>query len=367
MCLSWAGYLNWGIGRQRPKIIEHKRQRFRARYLGCQYRNPPRAPVSNTIRASLSASAQNPFTPTALMPRGNSDPNRTGSTVPPPRPMTARAFLLFELVNASLYYSNTIDAAWVKSTNDRGRAYWPHCLPRASWRADNVNRAAKRNLIFVLRLAIGTTRRLAAVAGQATLAADAFALLLCRWFLATRQRSRTRRRVDRWLVRLRLHALRLEWLDPVDPAPAMAAVSNTWVYTLTVPANATQFDCVFNNCAGGLRQQQHRRLAFQCAAAAPQITKLRSTPFWFKTNKFMYTGRQRVVGTIRVILIPSNASFNPHKRLGESVASGLSASRLRPKHREAFIRCFTCTTGRHFAARCTAPLAVGTLTRMPTT
>ena len=40
------------------------------------------------------------------------------------------------------------------------------------------------------------------------------------------------------------------WNPVVSPDAAMPAVSNTWVYAVTVPGNATQLDCVFNNGAG---------------------------------------------------------------------------------------------------------------------
>jgi hypothetical protein len=40
------------------------------------------------------------------------------------------------------------------------------------------------------------------------------------------------------------------WNPVVSPDAAMTAVSNTWVYAVTIPSNATQLDCVFNNGAG---------------------------------------------------------------------------------------------------------------------
>ncbi len=40
------------------------------------------------------------------------------------------------------------------------------------------------------------------------------------------------------------------WNPVVSPDAAMTAVSNTWVYVVPIPGNATQLDCVFNNGAG---------------------------------------------------------------------------------------------------------------------
>lgn len=40
------------------------------------------------------------------------------------------------------------------------------------------------------------------------------------------------------------------WNPVVLPDAAMTAVSNTWQYVVTIPSNATQLDCVFNNGAG---------------------------------------------------------------------------------------------------------------------
>ncbi len=40
------------------------------------------------------------------------------------------------------------------------------------------------------------------------------------------------------------------WNPVVSPDAAMTAVSNTWRYVVTIPSNAAQLDCVFNNGAG---------------------------------------------------------------------------------------------------------------------
>ena len=94
----------------------------------------------------------------------------------------------------------------------------------------------------------------------------------------------------------------------------MTAVSNTWVYTLTVPANATQFDCVFNNCAA--HSWDNNNLAdwhfSVTAGGTPNLNYETPLDACVVQDKQVYNyWPPAVVSTNRVVLVSSNASFNP--------------------------------------------------------
>ena len=113
------------------------------------------------------------------------------------------------------------------------------------------------------------------------------------------------------------------WTTVVSPDASMTAVSSTWVYSVTVPGNATQLDCVFNNCAGTWDNNNTADWHFSVTSGGiPFLNYETPLDACVVQDKQIYNyWPPATVGTNRVVLISSNASFTP--------TNGLAARSLR--------------------------------------
>jgi predicted alpha/beta superfamily hydrolase len=254
------------------------------------------------------------------------DPNRTGATpAGPPAPYQGRSvFYYSSWSSVSILYSNTLDGQWTyKAMSDVGPG---RTAGERLWRVDGLNRAGDlNNLIFVFTDNMGNWDNPPANSGGATTNACSGRVCVAPSpLMAGNTATITYSPTGGPLAGVAQVCMHFGWngWNPVNPTdPSMTVVSNTWVYTLTVPANATQFDCVFNNCAGTWDNNNSADWHFSVGTGTPSNYETPLDACVVQDKQIYNYWPPATVSTNRVDLIPSNSSFSP--------TNGLSARSLR--------------------------------------
>jgi predicted alpha/beta superfamily hydrolase len=249
-------------------------------------------------------------------------PNQTGSTAAgPPAPYQGRSvFYYSNWSSVSILYSNTLNGQWtLKPMSDFGPG---RKAGERVWRVDGLNRAGDPDsLVFVFTDGIGQYDNPPADSSGGCLGRVCVTPAIP---IPGSTVTITYTPAGGPLAGAGSVCLHLgwnNWATVISPDASMTAVSNTWVYSVIVPANATQLDCVFNNCAS--TWDNNNTLDWHFGVGSPSGLNY-ETPLdaCVVQDKQIYNyWPPATVGPSRVELIPSNASFWP--------TNGLAARSLR--------------------------------------
>ena len=250
------------------------------------------------------------------------DPNRTNSTPSgPPSPYQGRTvFYYSSWSNVSILYSNTLDGQWTyKAMTDfaPGRNGGERI-----WRVDGLNRAGDpNNLMYVFTDNLGNWDNPPADSGGGCNGRVCVSPVPP---VAGNTVTITYTPAGGPLAGAGSVCIHLgwnNWTTVVSPDAAMTAVSNTWVYSVTVPTNATQLDCVFNNCAGTWDNNSTLDWHFGVGGTASLNYETPLDACVVQDKQIYNYWPPATVSSSRVVLIPSNGSFSP--------TNGLAARSLR--------------------------------------
>ena len=238
--------------------------------------------------------------------------NRTGSTpTGAPAPYQGRSvFYYSSWLSVSILYSNTFDGQWTyKSMADVGPG---RTGGERIWRVDGLNRAGdSNNLIFVFTDNLGNWDNPPVDSGGGCNGRVCVSPVP---IVAGNTATITYTPAGGPLAGAGSVCMHFGWngwstVNPTDPS--MAAVSNMWVYALAVPTNATQFDCVFNNCAGTWDNNNTLDWHFG-VGGSPNLNYETLLDACVVQDRQVYNyWPPATVSASRVVLVPANASFNP--------------------------------------------------------
>ena len=180
--------------------------------------------------------------------------NRTGQTPPgPPAPFSGKTLFYYSSwTNVSIYYSNTISSAW--TTNAMTDIGPGRSVGERLWRAENLNRAGERGFKFVFTDNNGNFDY--PPAGELSATTNACNGRVCvepAPLVPGNTGTITYTPAGGPIASATNVCIHLgwnNWATVVSTDAPMTAVSNTWVYVVNVPEDATQLDCVFNDCNG---------------------------------------------------------------------------------------------------------------------
>jgi predicted alpha/beta superfamily hydrolase len=244
-------------------------------------------------------------------------PNRTGSTpAGPPAPYSGKTvFYYSSWSSVSLFYSNTISGAW---SNQPMTEVGPgRSGSEKLWRANNINRAGETNLMFVLTDNNGNWDSPSADASGATTNPCSGRVCVSPVPLVAGNAATITYSPAGGPIasasQVCIHLGWNHWAIVVSPDASMTAVSNTWVYSVTIPGNATQLDCVFNNCAGTWDNNNLADWHFNATSGGAAFSNY-ETPldaFVVQDKEIYNYWPPAFVGTNRVVRISANTSFSP--------------------------------------------------------